>query len=141
MRVFLDTNVLASALVARGLCADLLQHVVKEQTLVVGTPVVTELQRVLPRKLGLPREIVDGYVAFLLSVGEPAHDMRTPGEPIPDPDDVPVISSALAANVDVFVTGDRALLELGKVDGMPIVSPRGLWETLRDSTASADQET
>jgi hypothetical protein len=37
---------------------------------------------------------------------------------------------ALAGGSDLFVTGDRALLDLGDVRGLPIVSPRDAWARL-----------
>jgi len=36
-----------------------------------------------------------------------------------------------AANSDIFVTGDKALLTMKDVEGMAILSPRGFWERLR----------
>ncbi len=50
--------------------------------------------------------------------------------PIPDPDDILILACAIAAKADAFVTGDKALLDLGKVEGMPILSPRQLWQKL-----------
>ena len=44
MRIFFDTNVLVSAFLARGLCADLLRLVLREDTLVSSEVVVTELR-------------------------------------------------------------------------------------------------
>ena len=44
--------------------------------------------------------------------------------------DIPILACALAANADVFVTGDQALLDLRAVDGLSIVSPRQLWSQL-----------
>lgn len=134
MRVFLDTNVLASALATRGLCADLLQAVAKEHVLIVGEPVIAELRRILPRSFRLPDDIVDGYLAFLLDIGELAQEILPPDTPVPDPDDLPILGCALGAAADVFVTGDKPLLELSEVQGMPLVSPRGLWEMWQSNT-------
>jgi predicted nucleic acid-binding protein len=36
----------------------------------------------------------------------------------------------MASGADVFVTGDKALLELGRIGDIPILSPRRLWEQL-----------
>ena len=48
--------------------------------------------------------------------------------------DTNVLASALGASADVFVTGDKSLLDLGEVQGMPICSPRRLWEMWRSDT-------
>ena len=45
--------------------------------------------------------------------------------------DARVLGEALAGRADVFVTGDAALLKLAMIQGMKIVSPRGLWELLQ----------
>ena len=50
MRVFFDTNVLVSAFLARGLCADLLRLVLTEHTLVTSEVVLAGLESML----GLP---------------------------------------------------------------------------------------
>ncbi|MCP5353176.1 MAG: PIN domain-containing protein [Chromatiales bacterium] len=130
MRIFLDTNVLASALTTRGLCADLFQAVTKDHVLIVGVPVVAELRRILPRSFKLPAPLVEAYLGVLAEIGEPADRIVSPTVAIPDPDDVAVIGSALGAAAELFVTGDKLLLGLANVDGLPIVSPRGCWERL-----------
>lgn len=40
MRVFLDTNVLVSAFATRGLCADLMRHVLAEHDLITGEVII-----------------------------------------------------------------------------------------------------
>jgi predicted nucleic acid-binding protein len=59
-----------------------------------------------------------------------------PGEPLSvcrDPDDDRVLECALAAGVEVIVSGDRDLQDLGGFRDTPIMSPRrfldsGLWK-------------
>jgi predicted nucleic acid-binding protein len=46
---------------------------------------------------------------------------------IGDADDDHIGACALAAPAQVFVTGDKALLGLRSVHGLPIVSPREFW--------------
>jgi len=42
-----------------------------------------------------------------------------------------IVSSALNGNADLLVTGDKELLDLGKIEDMEIVSPRGFWKKMR----------
>jgi len=135
--IFLDTNVLASALATRGLCADLFQVVIKWHRLVICREVLDELERILPRSFRLPSDLTRQYLAFLDSIAEISTTTRAPTVPIPDPDDTPIVAAALAADAALFVTGDKALLGLGQVDGMPIVPPRTCWETLAKDNAAA----
>ena len=52
---------------------------------------------------------------------------------IDDPDDAWVVATAVHGGADVLVTGDAALLAAASVAPLPIVSPRGFWESLRDA--------
>ena len=50
MNLVLDTNVLVAALVARGVCGDLLEHCVRTHTVVSSSALLDELRQVLTRK-------------------------------------------------------------------------------------------
>lgn len=127
MRILLDTNVLVSGLMGRGLCKDLLSRVVTEHSVVLGAPVRDELRRVLLTKFRIPevlwREIDGGLAEFEQA---PA-SVISPGVAISDTSDIPIVACAVAAGVDVFVTGDQVLLDIGNAGSMPIKSPRALW--------------
>ena len=131
MRVFLDTNVLASALATRGLCADILRGIINSDELLVSDPLFVELRRILPKKFHVPEPLVDELVAFLQrdtihSQGGDLLDIK-----IKDKDDIVILSSAVNGKADLFVTGDKEVLSLGKVGGMDILSPRVFWEKTR----------
>ena len=129
MRIFLDTNVLASALTTRGLCAELSEVVLQSHELLTSDHVLLELERVLRGKLGQSQSVTDGFVALLRSEAlliTAQHAVPS----LPDPDDELIVASALAGNANVFITGDKALLELQRIENMPIISPRKLWEVL-----------
>ena len=131
MKVFFDTNVLIAAFATRGLCADLFAHVLLEHDLVVGEVVLGELRTKLRTKLKLPKKTIDEIEAQLrdsVVVKTPAKHL---GLRISDTDDEWVVASALAGGADVLVTGDAAILKLGKRAPLAFLSPRGLWELLR----------
>ena len=50
---------------------------------------------------------------------------------IEDMDDVLILSTAVNAGAELFVTGDKELLELNTIRSMQIVSPREFWEMLK----------
>ena len=131
MRIFLDTNVLASALTTRGLCAELFEVVLQSHDLLISEAVFRELQRILPEKPGQTEAITNGFITLLRTEGQ-VITAEHPLPKLPDPDDEAILAAALAGNANVFVTGDKALLNLESVDGLPIITPRGLWESLAD---------
>lgn len=131
MRVYFDTNVVLAAFATRGLCADLFAHVLLEHELLVGETVIRELRSKLRIKLKLSKSAIDEIEALLRDqtvVRTPAAHLSLG---ISDLDDEWIVAEAMAGEADVLVTGDAALQKLGKRAPLAIVSPRGLWETLR----------
>ncbi len=128
MRVFLDTNVLASGLATRGLCAELLETVLGEHELLTCEAVLQELQRVLADKFRLPKPVIAGYLGVLRAEGRIVAATGLPAITLSDPDDAPIVACAVAAKADAFVTGDKALLDLIAVGGVPMLSPRQFWQ-------------
>jgi putative PIN family toxin of toxin-antitoxin system len=118
MRLVLDTNVVASALLWGGTPA-LLLRARREQriTLFTSLALLAELSDILGRPK-FDRKIV----ASLLSVDQLVDryaDLASVVRPVavvgiaPDPDDDVVIGTALAARADLVATGDRSLLAVG----------------------------
>jgi predicted nucleic acid-binding protein len=52
---------------------------------------------------------------------------------INDNDDIFILSTALNGKAELFVTGDKELLELEKIQSMRIISPGKFRETLKTS--------
>ncbi len=132
MRVFPDTNVLYAALASRGLCADLLRALLAEHDTVIGAPVLVELRRNLLGKLRIPAERLEVVIGFISEL-ERAPSAPPPARPPAriDAADTAILACAARAQVEIFVTGDRALLKLGAYAGIPVVSPRDLWLRLQ----------
>ncbi len=132
MRVFLDTNVLVSAVATRGLCADLVRHVLAEHQLITGEVVIAELRRALRDKLRVPEPAIAPLEKLLRDQVVVARPPRPSPLRIPDADDRWILASAIAGNSDVLVTGDSDLLKVASRAPLPIVNPRGCWELLRN---------
>ena len=125
MRVFLDTNVLVSAFVSRGLCTDLLKIVLGEHEVLVSNLVVKELKRVLRDKLRAPESV------FEYALGIIDHVEVVPIGTEFDENDDTILAAAIAAEADIFVTGDQELLAAAEGRTMRAVSPRRFMELLR----------
>lgn len=131
MRVCLDTNVLIAAFATRGLCTDVLRTVLAEHELVLGEVILTELRRVLKRKLKLPEDrilAVEAVFEGIVIVPKPDSPSRLK---IRDAADRWVLATALSGDAEVLVTGDDALLAVAKESPIRILSPRAFWELLR----------
>lgn len=125
----IDTNVLLSALLFPGPCMDaLMRSVAAEHRLVLSSFVVGELRKVVARKFPGNGEAIESLLRNM-----PYELVETPVHPEPglfeirDEKDYPVLCSAIAGDVDVFVTGDRDFENLSI--GRPvIVSPAAFLE-------------
>jgi len=127
MRLVLDTNVVASALLWRGNPRQLMQAARGEGVqLFTSAPLLAELTDILSRakfakkiaaSLFSVDQLVDLYSEFAYVV------RATPIPRIaPDHDDDVVIGTALAAKAKFLVTGDRSLLAVNEYEGVKIVS-------------------
>lgn len=133
MRVFFDTNVLVSAFLARGLCADLLRWVLTEHVLVTSEVVLAELRGVLSRKGRLPAQQVEAIETFLREQPVAPRPAQTLQLGLIDADDEWVLASAVLAQADLFVTGDQGVLVCSNPP-LPLLNPRACWEQLRGGT-------
>ena len=131
MKVFLDTNVLVSAVATRGLCSDVLREVLRHHHLIISPELLTELENVFRKTLGLPQNMIFEFIEVIkqdsqLSTPSPLLNVN-----IRDKDDLLMLSSALNGGADLFITGDKELLGLQSIRNMGIVSPRMFWERLK----------
>jgi uncharacterized protein len=118
--VVLDTNVFVAAMVAKGLCHEVVVRGLGSCTVATSQPLLDELEHTLRAKFTLG----PAAVAFLeqlrlrVRIVEPA--------PLTSPvtDDDWVLATALAAGAAVIVTGDQDLLVIDRHNDNDIVSPR-----------------
>jgi len=129
VRVFPDTNVLVSAFVARGLCADVLRLVLGEHELVTGEIVIEELRAVLRRKFAMPAGTLDGIEHLLREYHVEPRPRELPRLKL-DRNDLLVVAAALRAAADILITGDQELLNV-EPKGLKISSPREFWDIQR----------
>jgi len=134
MRVFLDTNVLVSAVATRGLCADVFREVLTSHELIICDALLQEVKKVLQQKLKAPPSLASEFLNLLTQDTIKAKPSRLPRVAIKDKSDLIILAAALSGNDELLVTGDRELLDLGNVEGLDIVSPRAFWERLRSQT-------
>ena len=137
MKVFLDTNVLLSALVAKGVCHDLLV------ALKTTSPnpferiqchtcerVLLELKTHLPTKFKWSASDTDSAITTFSDEYTIAPAAYTT-VPCKDADDGWILADAQLAACDYFITGDKEVLTLYNVGSMRICTPREMLLWLR----------
>lgn len=137
MRVFLDTNVIASAVAARGICADVLQVTLSEHDLVLSEQVLSELRRALRRKFRVGAALADEVDEFLRREAEVLSDAPKLDLAVRDKDDKRIVEQAIAGAAHVLVSGDRDLTEVADPP-LLILTPRGFWDLLRETPAESE---
>ncbi len=131
MKVFLDTNVLASAFATRGLCSDVLREVFASHDLYTSIEVLKELRGVLKNKFGFPENLIKKIFLLLQREANMAYSQEQVEIHIKDKADIPIVNAAMAAGIHVFVTGDKELQDLARIGNLKIISPRKFWEILK----------
>ena len=140
MRVFLDTDVLASAAATRGICADVLREVFASHELIISEQVFEELRWVLANKFGVPSDHLEEFVWLLQQDTYVAQPSESAPVRLKDESDIPIVSAALNAKADVFVTGDKEIQNLGQIGPLRVLSPRQFWEKLRTQPDASEEE-
>ena len=130
MKVVLDTNVIIAAFATRGLCADLLEVCLADHQIIISSYILDEVHDKLVSKLRLAESKAAEIRSFLASVATVVTPVAVAQEVCRDPDDLPVIGTALAAGASVLISGDKDLLDLERDADVKIVTPRQFWEML-----------
>jgi putative PIN family toxin of toxin-antitoxin system len=129
VRLVLDTNVLLAAVLAPGLCRELVRKHIHAHELCCSPALLEEFAEKLEHKLGVDPATFPFFVAYCQRVN------LVEAQPLPapvcrDPDDDLVLATALAGQAEVIITGDKDLLILKKHQGIRILSPRQFLELL-----------
>lgn len=123
MKLVLDTNVLLSAILVPGTCRELLKGRALAHEWFTSAGLLAELAEKLSTKLELAPERTPLFLVYRQRAR-----LVTP-TPLPtpvcrDPDDDLVLATALAAEADVIITGDKDLLTLQTHATIRIRPPR-----------------
>lgn len=140
MKVFLDTNVLVSAVISRGLCRDLLRTVLEQHDVVVSQLVLDEFARVLRDKFDAPQPSLEKALTLLDDVEVTTNPNVALEAGALEANDAAILAAAIEAGADVFVTGDHALLAAAEDISIRVVSPRTFMESLRPYPGPADED-
>lgn len=133
MKVVFDTNVVASATFWRGAPFDCLaawargrcEAIVSPTLLAEYHETIEELRRDYPDRPSV------AWIEALTDAATLVFPVERASGATPDPNDEMILECALAAEVDVIVSGDKKhLLPLRRFRGIPILSPSDFLRSL-----------
>lgn len=133
MRLVIDTSVLISALITTGTPPDQLFQAFRRRafTLITSHAQLDEFTRV-SRYPKLQRYFTAADAADMRYLLESVAEVLTTIPEVqysPDPDDNPILATAIAGQADYLVSGDkRHMLSLGEVEGIPVLTARQMLE-------------
>lgn len=130
MRVVFDTNIFISAFMFPGGRAEaaLSKAIEGEVQLIISKPLIHEVLNVLSRKFNRDAEELARVAVYLSELGKVVQPKRTLSVLRDEPDNR-ILECAVTGHADVIVTGDQAMLELGKYKDVRIVSLRDFLES------------
>lgn len=133
MKILLDTNVLIAAFVARGVCADLLEHCIERHDLFTSEFILDEFAEKLVGKFKAEPDEAKEAIQLLRSrltvvtFAPLAHSVCR------DPDDDHILAAAVSGECDCVITGDKDLLVLTRFGSCLILSPSDFLRAERES--------
>jgi putative PIN family toxin of toxin-antitoxin system len=131
VRVLLDTNVLISGILFRGVPRTLLERAIRGEFHLVTSPTLLDvLEDVLVRSFEIPSELARAVRTELETLAEVVAPAEVPAVSR-DPDDDQVLAAAVVGQADAVVTGDRDLLVLETHQAIPIIRPADLAARLK----------
>lgn len=125
MRIVFDTNIFVSALaLPGGRAQEALMRVVEGRDhLIVSKAIIKELLEVLSSKFARDQEALSRTAVFLSEIGEVVQPRRKLTVLEDEPDNR-ILECAMSGKANLIVTGDRAMLNLGKYNDIRIISLR-----------------
>jgi putative PIN family toxin of toxin-antitoxin system len=123
--------VLLAALARPGVCTQLLDEIEAEHDLVSSQHILDEVERKLRHKFHFPPTLVASVVTRLKKLGIVVQPAVIPRDSCRDPENLPILGTAIAGEVELLVTVDKDLLCLGEFRGIPIIRPGEFWKRTR----------
>ncbi len=132
MRVFVDTNVIISAMLfPAGKVAKVFEHLLEKHTIIISSYIKNECKEVFekkfPSKLNQLEEFFEGISFEEFSTPENIDNTKYPE--IRDINDLPVLASAILSDSDILLTGDKDFEDI-RIDKPIIFTPAKYFELI-----------
>lgn len=113
MRLFLDTNIVISAILfPDSLVGGFVRNAVERHTIVFSSHVIDELYKVFELKFKKHLTDLEAFLTdFSYDLVHTPRNLNPKKYPqVRDPDDLPIIASAMLGDCDYLITGDKDIL-------------------------------
>ena len=136
MRVFVDTNIVISAILfPNGKTAKVFSHLLEKHTIIISSYIKEECKEVFEKKFPLKKEqlniFFDGISFEEFKTPEKIDEKRYPK--IRDIKDLPVLASAILSDSDILITGDKDFEDV-KIDKPLIFTPTKYFDMIEEIT-------
>jgi putative PIN family toxin of toxin-antitoxin system len=121
------TNVLIAAFISHGTCAEILEHCVLKHDLFFSKSLLKEFQGILRNKFQFSRSEVSQVFKLVRPAIHIVLPRKLETRICRDPDDDLVLATAVAANCNCILTGDKDLLEIKIFQNIDILLPNDFW--------------
>ena len=128
MRILVDTNVIVSGLIAKGICSEILEDLNYSHTPIITPYVLAECQEVLFHKFHLSKMTVKSLLNVMERYYTKGENSTKLLNVCRDPDDNQIFADALINKVDVILTGDKDLFIIERHEGIKIIGPKDYWK-------------
>ena len=125
----LDSSVLIAAYVTRaGVCAELYEEVLQHHDLVLSDYILGEVRRNLSSRFLIADSIVQRVIDGMSRAAEIVEPATVPHAACRDPDDLPILGTAVAGKAQWLISVDHDLLDLHSFRGIEIIRPGEFWK-------------
>jgi putative PIN family toxin of toxin-antitoxin system len=131
MRIVIDSNVLFSAFISRGICAEIAESVLMRHDLILCEEILAELEKNLFKKAGVPSSLIEEYIKLLRMYSVVHMPSDVEAGVCRDKKDLMVLGAAEAGNADIIITGDNDVLVIKSYKNIKILSPRDSMKYLK----------
>ena len=136
MRVFVDTNIVISAILfPNGKTAGVFSYLLEKHTVIISSYTKEECKEVFKKKFPLKKELLDIFFD-----GISFEEFKSPEEidekqypKIRDIKDLPILVSAILSDSDILITGDKDFEDI-KIDKPLIFTPTKYFDLIEEIT-------
>ena len=120
MRIMLDTNILISAAIFKGIMLEAVKNISNKYQIVLSNAILVEFQDTVDKKFHAKKYVANEFLQGLAyTFADTPKTIKEGAFPsIRDPKDYPILASAIIADVDILITGDKDF------SGVQIKSPK-----------------